>query len=64
MDGFNFSEETRARLASETSRLTALVRFLSEHGLPVMEFWEWDRCLNPGCWRDGTVVRPASANVS
>ena len=50
MDDLNLTEATRARLASETSRLAVLVGFLREHGVPVLEFWEWDRRLNPeGC---------------
>lgn len=51
LDGLNLSESARARLASETSRLAVLVGFLREHGVRVLDFWEWDRKLNPQGWR-------------
>ena len=62
LDGFSFSEETRARLASETSRLAVLAGFLREQGFPVLEFWEWDRRLNPEGWANRSSPERAPAN--
>ena len=61
MDDLNLTEATRARLASETSRLAVLVGFLREHGVPVLEFWEWDRRLNPEGWADRSLSERAPA---
>ena len=61
MDGFSFSEETRTQLASETSRLAVLAVFLRDHGFPVLEFWEWDRRLNPEGWADRSSPERAPA---
>lgn len=40
------SDATRARLASEPSRLSAFAEFMRGRGTPLLEFWEWDRQLN------------------
>ena len=60
MDDLNLTEATRARLASETSRLAVLVGFLREHGVPVLDFWEWDRDLNGQGWSQPSTVQPGS----
>ena len=51
------SAKTRELLESETSRLTAFVDFLRERGIPVLDFWAWDRQFNAQRWQD--VVPPA-----
>ena len=43
---FPLSAKTREVLTSEASRLSALADFLRERGIPVLDFWAWDRQFN------------------
>lgn len=56
LDGCSFSEETRERLASASSRLAVLVGFLRERGVSVLELLQWDRRVKSEGWPGRSVT--------